>query len=56
MKNEFKKDDCVTLHIEDIGTSGEGIGKADGFTFFVKDAIVGDVIEAFEMVEEAATL
>ena len=46
MKNEFKKDDCVTLHIEDIGTGGEGIGKAEGFTFFVKDAIVGDVIEA----------
>ena len=43
MKSEFKKDDCVTLHIEDIGTGGEGIGKADGFTFFVKDAIVGDV-------------
>ena len=46
MKSEFKKDDCVTLHIEDIGTGGEGIGKVDGFTFFVKDAIVGDVIEA----------
>ena len=46
MKSEFKKDDCVTLHIEDIGTGGEGIGKADGFTFIVKDAIVGDVIEA----------
>ena len=29
MKSEFKKDDCVTLHIEDIGTGGEGIGKAD---------------------------
>jgi len=46
VKSEFKKDDCVTLHIEDIGTGGEGIGKVDGFTFFVKDAIVGDVIEA----------
>jgi 23S rRNA (uracil1939-C5)-methyltransferase len=46
VKSELKKDDCVTLHIEDIGTGGEGIGKADGFTFFVKDAIVGDVIEA----------
>lgn len=33
VKSEFKKDDCVTLHIEDIGTGGEGIGKADGFTF-----------------------
>lgn len=43
---KFKKDDCVTLHIDDIGTSGEGIGKADCFTFFVKDTIPGDVIEA----------
>lgn len=42
----FKKDDCVTLEIEDIGTGGEGIGKADGYTLFVKDAIIGDVIEA----------
>lgn len=42
----LKKDDCVTLLIEDIGTAGEGIGKADGYTLFVKDAIIGDVIEA----------
>lgn len=42
----MKKNDIVTLKIEDIGVDGEGIGKADGFTLFVKDAIVGDVIEA----------
>lgn len=42
----LKKDDCVRLTIEDIGTSGEGIGKVDGFTVFVKDAVIGDVIEA----------
>lgn len=42
----LKKDDCVRLTIEDIGTGGEGIGKVDGFTLFVKDAVIGDVIEA----------
>ena len=42
----FKKDDCVTLTIEDIGTDGAGIGKADGYTLFVKDAVIGDVIRA----------
>ena len=41
----LKKDDCVTILIEDIGTSGEGIGKSDGYTLFVKDAIIGDVVE-----------
>ena len=42
----MKKNDFITLEIEDIGVGGEGIGKAEGVTFFVKDAIVGDVIEA----------
>ena len=36
----FKKDDKVTFVIEDIGTGGEGIGKVDGYTLFVKDAII----------------
>lgn len=43
---EFQKNDIVTVKIEDIGNEGEGIGKADGFTLFVKDAVVGDVVEA----------
>jgi 23S rRNA (uracil1939-C5)-methyltransferase len=42
----IKKDALVTLKIEDIGTGGEGIGKVDGFTLFVKDTVIGDVIEA----------
>ena len=42
----MKKNDFITLTIEDIGVGGEGIGKAEGMTFFVKDAVVGDVIEA----------
>lgn len=43
---DIKKDDIYTLKIEDLGTEGEGIGKVDGFTLFVKDAVIGDVIEA----------
>lgn len=43
---EFKKNDFVTVTIEDIGSEGEGIGKVEGFTLFVKDAIVGDTVEA----------
>ena len=43
---EYKKDDLITLVIEDMGVDGEGIGKIDGFTFFVKDAVVGDKVEA----------
>ncbi len=43
---EYKKNDYVTVAIEDMGTDGEGIGKADGFTLFVKDAVIGDTVEA----------
>lgn len=43
---EFQKNDLVTVTIEDIGSEGEGIGKVDGFTLFVKDAVVGDTVEA----------
>jgi len=43
---EYTKNDIVTVKIEDIGTEGEGIGKIDGFTLFVKDAVVGDRVEA----------
>lgn len=46
MKTNFKKNDRVILEITDFGSSGEGIGKVDGFTLFVKDALIGDVIEA----------
>ncbi|MBQ9123452.1 MAG: 23S rRNA (uracil(1939)-C(5))-methyltransferase RlmD [Lachnospiraceae bacterium] len=42
----YDKNQIVTVEITDIGTDGEGIGKIDGFPFFIKDAIVGDVVEA----------
>lgn len=43
---EYKKNDIVAVTIEDIGNDGEGIGKTDGYTLFVKDAVIGDVVEA----------
>ena len=42
---EYRKDDIVTVEIQDMGMDGEGIGKIDGFTFFVKDAVIGDQAE-----------
>ncbi len=42
----MKKNDCITTEIVDIGIAGEGIGKVDGYTLFIKDAVVGDVVEA----------
>ena len=42
---EYKKNDIVTVTIEDMGTDGEGIGKVDGYTLFVKDTVIGDVAE-----------
>ena len=38
----MKKDDLIDIIIEDIGSDGAGVGKADGFTLFVKDTIPGD--------------
>ena len=43
---EYKKNDIVTVSIEDIGNDGEGIGKTEGYTLFVKDAVLGDTVEA----------
>ena len=37
------KNQIVTITIEDIGNDGEGIGKYEGYTLFVKGAIPGDV-------------
>lgn len=42
----FRKNDLVTVTVEDIGSEGEGIGRVDGFTLFVKDAVPGDTVTA----------
>lgn len=41
----MNKNEIVTVEITDIGVSGEGIGHVDGYTLFIKDAIIGDIAE-----------
>lgn len=42
----MQKNKTAIVKIEDIGVNGEGIGKVDGYTLFIKDAVIGDVVEA----------
>ena len=42
----MQKNELVKVKIEDIGVGGEGIGKVDGYTLFIKDTVIGDVAEA----------
>lgn len=61
----YQKGDLLTVTIEDMDTDGQGIGKADGYTLFVKDALIGDVVKvkimkakknyAFARLEEVLT-
>ncbi len=44
-----QKNDIVTLEIIDMGAEGEGIARLEGYTLFVKDALVGDIIKACVM-------
>ena len=41
----MQKNEIATVKIEDASVNGEGIGKVDGYTLFVKDAVIGDVAE-----------
>ena len=36
---QLEKGQEISLKIEDMGTDGEGIGRLDGYTLFVKDAL-----------------
>lgn len=46
---EWKKNDRIQVIIEDLSETGEGIGKTDGFTWFIKDTVIGDHVEAKAM-------
>lgn len=43
---DWKKNDKIEVIIEDISETGEGIGKTHGFTWFIKDTVIGDRVEA----------
>lgn len=38
----FEKNQLLEVEIVDMNSDGEGVGKQDGFPFFIKDAIIGD--------------
>ena len=42
----MQKNEIVRVTIEDIGMNGEGIGRVNGYTLFIKDAVIGDEVEA----------
>lgn len=42
----MQKNETARVTIEDIGVNGEGIGRVNGYTLFIKDAVIGDVVEA----------
>ena len=44
MQTLLKKNDRVEIIIEDIGSEGEGIGRYEGYTLFVKDTVMGDKV------------
>lgn len=39
---EFQKNQLLTVNISDISSEGEGVGKVDGYPFFIKDTVIGD--------------
>ena len=42
----YKKNELINLEITDLTEEGQGVGKKDGLVFFVKDSVMGDVVEA----------
>jgi len=46
---QYSKNDIISVRITDMGKDGEGIGKIDGFPFFIKGAVIGDLVEASVM-------
>lgn len=45
----MEKNQEFTVSIEDISEDGAGIGKLDGYIWFIKDAVIGDVVRARAM-------
>lgn len=42
----YQKNELLEVEITDIGNDGEGIGKCGGYTLFIKDAVIGDLVQA----------
>lgn len=46
---ERKKNERFTVRIQDSSEDGAGIGKVDGYIWFIKDTVIGDLVEASVM-------
>lgn len=46
---EIRKNDHFTVEIEDMSEDGSGIGKQNGYIWFIKDTVKGDLVEASAM-------
>ena len=45
-EHSLQKNDLIMLEITDLTEEGQGVGKKDGLVFFVKDSVMGDLVEA----------
>ncbi len=43
---EWKKNDRIQVRIEDVSDEGLGIGRTEGYAWFIKDTVIGDLAEA----------
>ena len=45
-EHSLQKNDLIRLEITDLIEEGRGVEKEDGLVFFVKDSVMGDLVEA----------
>ena len=45
-RRQFKNNELVSVYITDLGKGGVGIGRVEGYTLFVKDALIDDLVMA----------
>lgn len=45
----MEKNQEFTVTIEDMSEDGSGIGKLDGYIWFIKDTVIGDQVRAKAM-------
>lgn len=46
---DMKKNEEFIITIEDMSEDGSGVGKQDGYIWFIKDTVIGDVVRAGAM-------
>ena len=45
----MKKNEEFIITIEDMSEDGSGVGKQEGYIWFIKDTVIGDVVRAGAM-------